>query len=131
MPTRGLFVGVRCLLMFLTEIIINVDNKVPFKYKLQRNLIECFMISFWLIKVFLCLLQMKARNGWFGTSTNWKFHDPFTMLIWNMARLYIPSQNSGWQNPSLIPLFHQFTKMTCPKISNYSSQIRSFPFDCI
>ncbi len=93
MPTRGLFVGVRCLLMFLTEIIINVDNEVPFKYKLERNFIECFMISFWFIKVFLCLLQMKARNGWFGTSTNWEFHDPFTMRIWNTARLYIPCQN--------------------------------------
>jgi hypothetical protein len=64
-----------------------------FKYKLERNFIECFMISFWFIKVFLCLLQMKARNGWFGTSTNWEFHDPFTMRIWNTARLYIPCQN--------------------------------------
>jgi hypothetical protein len=66
-----------------------VDNKVPFKYKLERNFIECFMISFGLIKVFLCLLQMKARNGWFGSSTNWEFHDPFTMLISEIWQDYI------------------------------------------
>jgi hypothetical protein len=100
-----------------------VDNKVPFEYKLERNFIECFMISFWLIKVFLFLLQMKTRNGWFGTSTNGEFHDPFTMLIWNMARLF-----RHRQNPSLIPLFYQFTNMACAKISNHSCQIRSFPF---